>query len=156
MDPNLFHLNYERLAEVLIAIVFLSLVVERALSILFESRAFIEKTEDGRIVTKMKNIDAEQNPEEYAMIAKRKKKKGIKESLSFVVAVAVCWIVQFDALTISFVSSDTMSEFGYIFTGAIVAGGSKGSIKLFQDWIGFMSSAEKQRQDLKNDNDSKS
>ena len=78
------------------------------------------------------------------------------ESLSFVVAVAVCWIIQFDALTISFVSSDTMSEFGYIFTGAIVAGGSKGSIKLFQDWIGFMSNAEEQRQALKNGNDKKS
>jgi hypothetical protein len=38
MDPNLFHIDLERLFEVLMAIVVLSFFVERALSLLFGHR----------------------------------------------------------------------------------------------------------------------
>ncbi len=152
MDPNLFHLNYERIFEVLVAIVFLSIIVERALSVLFESRIFIENTESGEVVVKMRNLSESSKNGSYKKTLKLKKKSGLKEFIAFGVSVAVCWLVQFDALTISFVSSETMSEFGYIFTGAIVAGGSKGSIKLFKDWMGFMSSAEEQRLSIRNSN----
>lgn len=157
MDPNLFHLDYERLAEVLIAIVFLSLVLERALAILFESRLFIEKTEGGKIVAGMKGLNKEENPEEYEKVLKQKKKRGIKEFITFVVAVIICILAKFDAVTIAFVSNETTGGFGYlgyIITGAIIAGGSKGSIKLFKDWIGFMSRAEEQRLNLKKANQS--
>ncbi len=41
MDPNLFHLDYERLFKVLITIVVFSFFVERALSVVFEMRWFI-------------------------------------------------------------------------------------------------------------------
>lgn len=152
MDPNLFQLNYERLLEVLIAIVFLSLVLERGLALLFESRLFIEKTEDGKIVAAMKGINEAENPEEFAETQKRKKKSGLKELITFVVAVLICFIAKFDAITIAFVSSETtggIAYLGYVFTGAVIAGGSKGSIMLFKDWIGFMSSAEKERLGLK-------
>ena len=40
MDPNLFHLDWERLIEVLITIVVLAFFLERSLSLLFESRFF--------------------------------------------------------------------------------------------------------------------
>src|SRR5688572_31117554 len=40
MDPNLFHLDYERLGDVLIAITVLAFFLERALAILFEHRSF--------------------------------------------------------------------------------------------------------------------
>ena len=43
MDPNLFHLDWERVGEVLTAIVVLSFVLERALAVPFESRLLINK-----------------------------------------------------------------------------------------------------------------
>ncbi|MBL4656437.1 MAG: hypothetical protein JKX73_00430 [Flavobacteriales bacterium] len=118
MDPAMFHINYERLVEVLITIVIFSFFIERALSVLFESGIFIKRT---------------------------KGKKGVKETLAIVVSVAVCWVWDFDALTIILVSNDHMTTGGIIITGAIVAGGSKASIALFRDVMGFMSNAEKAR-----------
>lgn len=110
MDPNLFHLDAERLTEVLFAIVVLSLLVERALSILFESRFFIDRFE----------------------------KKSLKELIAFAVIAAICWQWDFDALSILLVQEKT-SLYGSIITGAIVAGGSKGSVKLFRDILGISS-----------------
>lgn len=122
MDPNLFHIDYERLFEVLLTIVVLSMIVERTLSLLFESRPFIRRTENTH---------------------------GLRELISFIVSVAVCIYWQFDAVTIIIVSSDVMTVPGMVITGGIVAGGSKGSIKLFKDVLGFMSSAERERQAVK-------
>ena len=148
MDPNLFHLDMERAGEVLIAIVLLSFFIERALAVLFESRPFIDRTEEGKIVVKMENIQP--GDKNHDRILKQKKKKGLKESISFIVSVVVCWALHFDALTITFASGDETTVLGYIVTGAIVAGGSKASIKLFKDWMGFRSSAEDQLRDLRN------
>ena len=122
MDPNLFYINYERTFEVLVTIVVISMIVERTLALLFESRPFIQKTE---------------------------RAPGIKEIISFVVSVTVCIYWQFDALTIIMASGDKMTIPGMILTGGIIAGGTKGSVKLFKDWLGFMSSAEKERKEIK-------
>lgn len=43
MDPNLFHLDWDRTIEVLAAIVVLSFFVERALALLFEHKWFIAR-----------------------------------------------------------------------------------------------------------------
>ena len=43
MDPNLFHIDRVRLFEVLIPIVVLLFLVERALALFSESRFFINK-----------------------------------------------------------------------------------------------------------------
>jgi uncharacterized membrane protein len=123
MDPNLFHIDYERLVEVLTTIVILSFFIERALSVVFESRWFIGMYEA--------------NP----------KRKGLKELIALAVSVAVCVFWQFDAISILIVAHETMRIPGYILTGAIVAGGSKASIKFFKDVLGFMSNAEKERLD---------
>jgi hypothetical protein len=122
MDPNLFHIDYERSFEVLATIVFLSMIIERALSLLFESRPFIQRTEN---------------------------KHGIKELISLVVSCFVCVYWQFDALTILIVSSDRMTVPGMLITGGLVAGGSKGSIALFQGWLGFMSTAAREQKEVK-------
>ncbi len=121
MDPNLFHLNYERLFEVLFTIVVLSFFIERALALLFETKAFIKIYEA--------------NP----------KRKGLKELIAFIVSVFVCVYWKIDALSIIVVSHDAMQIPGYIITGAIIAGGAKGSMKLFKDLMGFKSSAESDR-----------
>ncbi|MBN2520203.1 MAG: hypothetical protein JXB17_06850 [Bacteroidales bacterium] len=116
MDPNLFHLDWERLGEVLIAIVVLSFLIERALALLFESRFFI----------------------------KRFKGRSIKELIALIVGATICWYWDFDALSMIFLK-ESVTIFGAILTGAIIAGGSKASIKLFKDIMGVKSSAQSEK-----------
>lgn len=116
MDPNLFHVDGERLIEVLFTIVVLSFIVERALSILFESRFFLDRFEG----------------------------KSLKELIAFAVSALICWQWEFDAISILLVQ-EKMSIYGEIITGAVVAGGSKGSVKLFQDVLNIKSKAAKER-----------
>ncbi len=113
MDPNLFHLDWERVSEVLVAIVILAFLLERALAVLFESRFFI----------------------------KRWKEKSLKELIAFVVAVLACWYWDFDAVSMIFLK-EKVTLLGMVITGGIVAGGSKGSIKLFRGVMGFKSTAQ--------------
>ena len=61
MDPNLFHLDWDRTIEVLAAIVVLSFFVERALALLFEHKWFVA----------------------------RFRNRGLKEPISFLVALAI-------------------------------------------------------------------
>ena len=49
MDPNLFHLDWERTLEALVGIIVLSFLVERACAVLFESRWWISQFEDARV-----------------------------------------------------------------------------------------------------------
>ena len=49
MDPNLFHLDWERTIEALVGIIILSFFVERACALLFESRWWINRFEDARV-----------------------------------------------------------------------------------------------------------
>jgi len=114
MDPNLFHLDWERVGEVLVGVVILAFLVERALSVLFESRFFIN----------------------------RFKEKSLKELIAFVVAVLACWYWDFDAVSMIFLK-EKVTLLGMVITGGVVAGGSKGAIKLFRDVMGFKSTAQK-------------
>ena len=119
MDPNLFHLNWERTFEVLVSVVLLSFLIERALSILFESQGFIN------------------------MVDKRKI-NGLKEVLAFICSALVCWNWDFDAVSMIFLK-EKVTILGTIITGGVVAGGSKASIKLFRDVMGLRSLAEDER-----------
>jgi anaerobic C4-dicarboxylate transporter len=143
MDPTLFNLDYAKVTEVLVAIVFLSLLIERALSLLFESRVFIDLTEDGKVVMKLKGLT--ENDKNSSKLQKQTKKRGIKEVISFLVSFVVCWYTHFDAVTITFTSDETTQLYGYVITAMVIAGGGKGSIKLFKDWLGFKSSYEEKR-----------
>jgi hypothetical protein len=112
MDPNLFHLDWERVGEVLAAVVVLSFILERGLAILFESRFFLKRF-DGA---------------------------GIKEWIAAGVCIAVCVIWKFDAISM-IILTDKTTIFGEILTGAVIAGGSKASLKLFHDVLDVRSSA---------------
>ncbi len=107
-DPNLFSLDWARTSEVLAALVVFSFLLERALSILFESRIF-EKLLKG---------------------------KGYKEWIAFIVASLACIFWEFDAISMIFLKSSVTYQ-GAILTGAIIAGGSKGSVKLFREVMGI-------------------
>ena len=112
MDPNLFHLDWERVSEVLAAIIVLSFVVERALALVFEHRLFV------------KYLD----------------QSGLKEVIALGVSVGVCIGWHFDALSM-IVLSDHTRRLGEVLTGGVIAGGSKASIKLFHDVLNIRSSA---------------
>jgi hypothetical protein len=116
MDPNLFHLDAERLIEVLFTLIVLAFFVERALSLLFESRFFIGRY-SGR---------------------------SLKEPIAFVSSAILCYVWQFDALSILLVR-EHMTVYGEIITGSVIAGGTKASVKLFRDLLGVTSNAEKAR-----------
>lgn len=122
MDPNQFPVDSGRIAEVLGAIVLLSFFVERALAVLFESQWFVQRF-SGR---------------------------GIKEPITLLVAFGVCKHWGFDALSLIW-TRQKPGFWGYTLTAAIVAGGSKASIKFFHDVLGAMSTAEAEQKKRKSE-----
>jgi hypothetical protein len=129
MDPNLFFLDYERILQVVAGIAFLSVLVERALAVFLESTWFLKLTGE---------LSAEKEGKKVA---------HPKEVIALVVSILVCWIWDFDAFSIIFLK-ETTTALGFILTGAVVAGGSKGSVKLFHDVFNIMSSAKRKAKDL--------
>jgi hypothetical protein len=117
MDPNLFHVDFERVGEVLVAIIVLAFFLERGLALLFEHRWYI----------------------------KRLDQKGFKEPIAFLVALLICVTWQFDAVSAVILTEKTYF-LGYLVTAGIIAGGSKAAIKLFHDVMGVKSSALQQRE----------
>lgn len=112
MDPNLFHLDWDRLLEVIFTVVAISIFLERALSLLFEHRWFIAKLD----------------------------KKGFKEPIAFACALAICRLWEFDALSM-IILQDKVTLLGEIITAGVIAGGSKGSVALFRTYLGWKSTA---------------
>jgi len=137
LDPRLFHLDLELTLEVLLGIVLLSFFIERALSLIFESRQFIDRTEDGHTILKLKKLSKDDDA--ATKYLKRKKRSGVKELITFFVSLIICWLINFDAITIIFASSEKSQIYGFVITAMIIAGGSKGSLKLFGDVFGAMS-----------------
>ncbi|MBC8472239.1 MAG: hypothetical protein H8D56_22485 [Planctomycetes bacterium] len=119
MDPNLFHLDWQQIGEVLAGVVIMAFIIERALAVLFESRFFLS----------------------------RWKKKSLKELIAFLVAAAACWYWEFDAISMIFLK-EKVTILGMIITGGVVAGGSKGAIKLFRGIMGFKSTAQEEQEEL--------
>lgn len=114
MDPNLFHLDWDRVAEAMAAIVLLALFLERALSLVFEHRYYIETIEKGS--------------------------RDYKAQIAYLLALAVCAHWKIDVISLV-VLRETHSWFGVAITAGIIAGGSKGSLKLFQDVLDIKSKA---------------
>jgi hypothetical protein len=120
MDPLLFGIDGQTVAEVLGTIVLLSLFVERALSIVFEWRPLVHRLDHS----------------------------GFKEPIALAASFAVVAGCHFDALAILF-KEEHSSFWGYVLTAAVVAGGSKGAIKLFRDWFDWKSTAYRQLEEQK-------
>jgi hypothetical protein len=58
--------------------------------------------------------------------------------VAFTVAFVVCWRWNFDAISMIVLNANT-TRVGEAITGGIIAGGAKGSVKLFRDVLGFKS-----------------
>lgn len=116
MDPNFIQMDWERTFDALMLVTVIAVIVERSLSVVFQSRLYIER------------IDRD----------------GLKEVIALALSITVCVVWKFDALGM-IILSETATAPGYAITGALIAGGSKGSLKLFQDVLGLQSSAYKVR-----------
>jgi hypothetical protein len=115
MDPGLFRIDFGVLTEAIIAVIVLAFFVERALSLVFEHRVYIN------------HLD----------------KKGFKEPIAFGLSLVVCVGWRFDVIAVV-LYGDAPTIAGYAITAAIIAGGSKGSIKLFHDLMNVRSTAAKE------------
>ncbi len=115
MDPNLFRLDWEQVGEVLATIVVLAFIVERALALLFEYRPF----------------------------AARYASSGLKEPIAFLASLFVCWHWKLDALSV-ILHGEKVGFLGEILTAAVIAGGSKASLKLFRDVLKIESEQAKE------------
>lgn len=124
LDPTLFAINWDVTIEVLIMIIVLSFVFERALAMLFESDSFLafEKRRDAA------------------------GKGSFKSGIAFVVSALGCYLWDFDALSI-LLQREHMTTLGEVITGAVVAGGSKASMKLFHDVMDAKSSAYRRKEE---------
>lgn len=112
MDLALFRVDWEVLAELLVTIIVLAFFLERLLSLLFENRWFLRRF-DGR---------------------------GIKEPIAFISAFVLVRTFDFDALGVLF-HSERPTWIGLAITAGVIAGGSKASVKLFQELMDIKSSA---------------
>lgn len=146
MDPNLFHVDWERTLEALVTIIVLAFFVERAGALLFESRLWIYLFEERRVTPPG-------GPRKRAGTAPGAAFQGVavlplKEAIVFVVSLLMCRIWQFDAISLV-ILSDKPHTYGYLVTAAVIAGGSKAAIKLFKDVMGIRSSAEAERAQIR-------
>lgn len=146
MDPNLFHLDWERTLEALTAIVVLAFVLERAAALLFESRFWVYYFEERR-------ISPPGGPAKQSSPMPGAALRGItvfplKELLVFVAALLICRTWRFDAISLVLLS-EAPHAYGYVLTAGVIAGGSKASIKLFHDVMGIRSSAEAERDQIR-------
>ena len=112
MDPNLFRIDWDRLAEVLTVVIVLAFLLERALALIFEHRLFVARFDQ----------------------------KGLKEPIAFLVALLVCWRWDFDAVS-SILLTEKTTVLGKVITAGVIAGGSKASVKLFRGMMGAKSQA---------------
>jgi len=114
MNPADFTMNFAQVFEALIAVVVLSFLLERALTLVMEWRPFV----------------------------KRLGTKPIKTPMAFALALMVCMKWDFDAIGAVFTSPES-SALGIVITAGVIAGGSKASLKLFHDVMGVKSQAVK-------------
>lgn len=95
---------------VFLMIAALSILLERSLAVIFESSVY------QRILGKLMSL---------------------KEGLAIASAYGICYYYQFDGYATLLTKTD-VSRMGYLLTALVIAGGAKGSMKLFQGYLGIV------------------
>ncbi len=104
--------QYEAVLGALALLVILAMLLERALAVIFEWSVFRDWL----------------------------KEKGLRVPIALVASYTVCVWGQFDVFSVVFAKTGGYSgafSFGTFATAAVIAGGSKGAILLFQGVLGF-------------------
>jgi hypothetical protein len=171
MDPNLFHLDWERTFEALVAIIVLAFFVERACALVFESRWYIRLFEEPRVAMSPDHlaalrkepvgerdtavtttVEVTEDHTTAVVTASQPMALGrlypMKELVAFLLAAGVCVVWDFDAISMVLLREHTHLV-GRLITAAVIAGGSKASIALFHKLMNVRSNAERERQLLK-------
>lgn len=144
MDPNEFYLDFMRVSEAIAIVVVMALFVERGLSVVFENRWFMS-----RVLYKVKRakdvegFDPMSDPSPDRIVQAEPRFGAAKELITVSLSFAVCRHWGIDVFSfIMPVMHPEVTLFGEFLTAMIIAGGSKGAIKLFSDWMNFKSSAQ--------------
>ena len=110
MDPNQFAVNWATLFEMLALIIVLAFLVERALAIIYESKPFIR----------------------FSLKREADEKGDFKTMGAFVLSALVTTMFDIDIIAVVLSHAHT-SLFGQLISAAVIAGGSKASIRLFRE-----------------------
>ncbi len=110
IDPNQFAMDWALLFEVLALIIVLAFVIERALAVFFESKLFVQ----------------------FSLVRKKDDKGDFKALIAFGLSAVLTTLCHLDLVAL-LMSHEHTSLFGELITAAVIAGGSKASIKLFKD-----------------------
>jgi len=120
INPSEIAVPWDNAGEALLLVAIIAAIVERSLSLIYESSWYIRYQE---------NLN---------MLGRSNKKAGIAFALSTIVA----YLYQIDILAI-ITSKSEVSAVGIILTGSLIAGGSKASVALFRDFLDIKSSSRK-------------
>jgi len=113
--------DVNRSFEVLLAISFMAVFVERGLAPIFESQYWLDEIEKKGVSSR----------------------KNLKVMVAIIVSIAACYAWGLDALTAIYGPGKPL--LGTALTGLVVAGGAKGSMTFFRDWLQISSRAKKRR-----------
>jgi hypothetical protein len=125
MTPVPFNLDLTKVFNLCVYITVVSIFLERALALVFEQRWVIQRD----------NLH------------------GKKEFIAFLAAFLICWNWRFDAFAV--LNSAEVTEWGMVLSAMIIAGGTKGSMKLMQDVLGIGRRPEEVAQILSEKTDAK-
>jgi len=104
MDPTFFEINWSRTIEALTMIVILAFIVERVLTLVFDTKRY----------------------------EKHVASFHIKPLVAFALSFLVCYVWEFDALSIILIKQE-MNLYGYLLTAGVISGGSKGALELLRN-----------------------
>jgi hypothetical protein len=107
---------------ILWTLVVMSVFIERALSVVFEHRAYLRYFDE----------------------------KGLKELISFLASLIACYAYRFDAFGLLMGRADA-GLVGLVLTAAVVAGGSKASMSMFHQLLNVRSAAAKEQAAIRED-----
>ena len=107
-----FPLDMNKIFQLCVYLVVLSIFIERALALVFGHRWFIQNN----------NLH------------------GKKEFITFLVSLLICWNWNFDAFSV--LNNTGVTQWGVILSAMILGGGTKGWMKLMQDVLGIKRTPE--------------
>jgi hypothetical protein len=110
MNQGTIAVNGDEVFKIVWVITVLAFMIERALAILFEHRLWIKLEDKWGI-------------------------KGLKELVAIALAYNLCAWASFDALALMFHKESSWHS--VLITALVVAGGSKGAVKLMQGYLGI-------------------
>ena len=127
LDPNQFTVQWDGLFEMMGFVVVVAFIIERLLSVLFESRLFVK-----------------------FLKTRSKDQSTYREIIAVGVSILICLFYQIDIMAV-LMSHQHVSIVGTLVTAGVIAGGTKAPLKLFRDVLGFKSNAYKEYESSKTD-----